>query len=58
MNKSEGEFMQVLFDPDENVEQIKVKEEPVGQYYPEPELHRTDKTLDGFEVREDKPVRR
>ncbi|MDQ3022398.1 MAG: LPS export ABC transporter periplasmic protein LptC [Bacteroidota bacterium] len=57
-NKVEGKDLYVYFDADEKVSKIKVDTDPKGEYIPEQLLSNTSLTLPGFNLRDDKPVRR
>ncbi|MEO8210411.1 MAG: hypothetical protein ABI840_07605, partial [bacterium] len=58
VNKVEGKDLYIYFDNDEKVEKIKVDAEPKGEYIPEQLLSTSSLILPGFNLREDKPVRR
>ena len=58
LNKVEGKDLYVYFDEDEKVSKIKVEKDPVGEYVPEQILNSTGLTLPGFDLRDDKPVRK
>lgn len=58
LNKVEGKDLYIYFGEDEKVSKIKVDTNPTGEYVPEQILNSTGLTLPGFDLREDKPVRR
>lgn len=58
LNKVEGENMFIYFDQEEKVSKIKVDIDPKGEYVPEQIISTTGLTLPGFNLREDKPVKR
>ncbi len=58
LNKVEGENLFIYFDEDEKVSRIKVDINPKGEYVPEQIINSTGLTLPGFNLREDKPVKR
>ncbi|HMQ67949.1 MAG TPA: hypothetical protein PKA90_03130 [Ignavibacteria bacterium] len=58
LNKVEGKDLYIFFGEDEKVSRIKVDTNPAGEYVPEQILNSTGLTLPGFDLREDKPVRR
>lgn len=58
LNKVEGKDLYVYFDEEEKVSKIKVDTDPVGEYVPEQILNSTGLTLPGFDLRNDKPVRK
>ncbi|MEO8210257.1 MAG: OstA-like protein, partial [bacterium] len=58
LNKVEGKNIYVYFDKDEKVDKIKVDVDPKGEYVPEQILNTTSLTLPGYNLREDKPVKR
>ncbi|MEP7146198.1 MAG: OstA-like protein [bacterium] len=58
LNKIEGEKIFITFDEDKKVSQIRVERDPKGEYIPEQILNTTPLTLPGFNLRDDKPVKR
>lgn len=58
LNKIEGEELYIYFDEDEKVSRIKVDLDPKGEYVPEPLLNTVNLMLPGFNLREDKPLRK
>jgi lipopolysaccharide export system protein LptA len=58
LNKVEGMDLYIFFGEDKKVSKIKVDTDPVGEYVPEQIISSTSLTLPGFDLREDKPVRR
>ena len=58
LNIAEGENMFIYFDDEQKVSKIRIDEEPVGQYVPENLISNVSHTLPGFNLRNDKPVRR
>lgn len=58
MNKAEGNKIFAYFDTTGSVEKIKVEQDPKGEYFPETLLSKENLLLPGFDLREDKPVRR
>lgn len=58
LNKVEGKDLYIYFGEDKKVSKIKVDTNPVGEYVPEQIISSTGLTLPGFDLRNDKPVRR
>ncbi len=58
LNKVEGEVLYIYFDENEKVSKIKVETGPKGEYVPEVLLNTVNLKLPGFNLREDKPIRR
>jgi len=58
LNKVEGEELYIYFDEDEKVSKIKVDTDPKGEYVPEALLNTVNLMLPGFNLREDKPLKR
>jgi lipopolysaccharide export system protein LptA len=58
LNIAEGENMFIYFDDEQKVSKIRIDEEPVGQYVPENLTNNVSHTLPGFNLRNDKPIRR
>ncbi len=58
MNVSEGENIKILFDENKKASKIIVQEDVKGQFVPEQMVNSQPKTLPGYVLRADKPVRR
>ncbi|MDQ3194745.1 MAG: LPS export ABC transporter periplasmic protein LptC [Bacteroidota bacterium] len=58
LNKVEGENIFISFDEEKKVSKIRVDRDPKGEYIPEQILNTTPLTLPGFNLRDDKPVKR
>mgnify|MGYP003446532708 CR=1 FL=1 len=58
LNNIEGKNINIYFDENKKVEKIKVDTDPKGEYYPETLLNTASLTLPGFNLREDKPVKK
>ncbi len=58
LNRIEGEELIIYFDAEEKVSKIKVISEPKGEYVPESLIQTVNRTLPGFLLRDDKPIRR
>jgi hypothetical protein len=58
LNKVEGNDLYIYFDEEEKVSKIRVDTDPVGEFVPEVILNTASLTLPGFNLRDDKPVKR
>lgn len=58
LNKVTGENIFINFDDDKKISKIRVDRDPEGEYIPEQILNTTSLTLPGFNLREDKPVKK
>ncbi|MEO8663968.1 MAG: OstA-like protein [Ignavibacteria bacterium] len=58
LNKVEGKNIFISFDETKKVSKIRVDADPKGEYIPEQILNTTALTLPGFNLREDRPVKR
>ncbi len=58
LNKVEGNDIYIYFDENKKVSKIKVDIDPKGEFVPEQIINTTGLTLPGFDLREDKPVKR
>ena len=58
LNKVEGNDLYIYFDINKKVSKIKVDIDPKGEFVPEQILNSTSLTLPGFNLREDKPVKK
>jgi lipopolysaccharide export system protein LptA len=58
LNRIEGNELFIYFDVEEKVSKIKVLSDPKGEYVPEGLINTVNQTLPGFNIREDKPVRK
>lgn len=57
-NKIEGNNIILYFDEEEKISKIKIDSDPKGEYIPESILNTVSLILPGFEIEENKPVRR
>jgi OstA-like protein. len=58
VNIINGRDMVIYLDESESVEKINVMENPAGQYVPEAKIDEVNLRLPGFEIRNDRPVRK